>query len=104
MNKFHNRKKNGFDSVKEFNRYRDLMLLQKAGKISGLSRQIRFDLLPPQYDGDKCVLRGCYYVADFTYWENGNFIVEDCKGYKTPDYVIKKKLMYYFHNILIKET
>lgn len=104
MSKYGNKKSGGFDSLKELGRYRELQLLERAGKIQGLTRQVRFDLLPAQYDGKKCIFRGVYYVADFTYWQDGKFIVEDCKGFRTEVYKIKAKMMYYFHRIRIKET
>lgn len=104
MNKYYNKKKDGFHSIKEYKRYQELLLLQRAGKICGLDRQVRFELIPPQYDGKKCVYRAVNYYADFVYWEDGKFIVEDVKGYKTKDYNIKAKLMYYMHHIKIRET
>ena len=104
MSKYHNRKYRGFDSVKEAKRYSELLLLQKAGKISGLSRQVSFELIPAQYQDGKCIERSCKYVADFTYWEDGRFIVEDCKGFKTDTYVIKRKLMLWRQKIRIRET
>ena len=104
MSKYGNQKWGGFDSKKERLRYQELLLLEKAGKIQGLTRQVRFELIPSQYDGKKCVERACNYIADFTYWKDGEFIVEDCKGFRTKDYIIKRKLMYYFRNIRIKET
>lgn len=104
MNKYGNKKWGGFDSKKERLRYQELLLLEKAGKIQGLTRQVRFELIPSQYDGKKCVERACNYIADFTYWKDGEFIVEDCKGFRTKDYIIKRKLMYYFRKIRIKET
>lgn len=104
MSKYRNQKWGGFDSKKERLRYQELLLLEKAGKIQGLTRQVRFELIPSQYDGKKCVERACNYIADFTYWVDGEFIVEDCKGFRTKDYIIKRKLMYYFRKIRIKET
>ena len=102
-NKFGNRKVtvNGetFDSMKEFQRYGVLKLLQRAGKISDLQRQVSFELIPKQ-EGE----RACNYVADFVYQEDGKRVVEDCKGFKTDVYKIKKKLMLYVHGIRIKET
>ena len=102
--KYHNHKGGGFDSRKEFNRFAELSLLQRAGKISDLQRQVRFTLLPAQYKDGKCVYRSVTYIADFVYTENGQKVVEDVKGFKTPEYIIKKKLMYYIHGILVKET
>ena len=98
-----------FDSGREAERYAQLKLLQKAGKISGLSLQVRFDLLPAQYaetcgeyytkgpkkgqpKRGKCVEKAVTYVADFVYCENGRMIVEDAKGCRTKDYIIKRKL------------
>lgn len=88
-----------FDSVKEFHRWGCLRLLERAGKISDLKRQVSFELIPKQ-DGE----RACTYVADFVYYEDGKMVVEDCKGFKTDVYRIKKKLMLWVHGISIKET
>ena len=88
-----------FDSVKEFHRYGVLRLLERAGKISDLKRQVSFELIPKQ-DGE----RACTYVADFTYYEDGKLVVEDCKGFKTEVYRLKRKLMLWVHGIRIKET
>lgn len=104
MSKYHNRKSGGFDSLKEKKRYYELAILERAGKIQGLTRQVRFELIPAQYRNGKCVERAVSYIADFTYWQNGNFVVEDTKGFKTDVYRIKKKLMLERHNIIIKET
>lgn len=104
MSKYHNQKKDGFDSLKERKRYYELMLLERAGKINRLERQIRFELIPAQYQNGKCIERRCDYVADFCYWENGKYVVEDCKGFRTDVYKIKRKLMLWRHNIRIKET
>lgn len=93
-----------FDSQKELNRYGELRLLQRAGKISGLDRQVRFELIPAQYENGKCVFREANYYADFVYWENGKFVVEDVKGVKTPEYILKAKLMFQNYHIKIRET
>ena len=88
-----------FDSVKEYHRWGCLRLLERAGKITDLKRQVKFELIPKQ-EGE----RACYYIADFTYMENGELVVEDCKGFKTDVYKIKKKLMLMEHGIRIRET
>jgi hypothetical protein len=88
-----------FDSQKEYNRWCNLRLLERAGKITDLKRQIPYELIPKQ-DGE----RACTYVADFVYYEDGNLVVEDCKGFCTEAYRIKRKLMLLVHNIKIKET
>lgn len=110
MNKYHNKKitRDGetFDSVKEYRRWFELKLLERAGKITYLKRQNTFTLIPAQKDPatNKVIERSCDYIADFTYWQDGQFIVEDTKGYKTKDYIIKRKLMLWVHGIRIKEV
>ena len=127
-NKFNARKvvtaEGVFDSHKEYERYLQLRLLERCGKIFKLERQAVFTLIPVQYetyeryskktgkrlkDGKRCIEKGCVYKADFLYYDNhGNQIVEDCKGYKKGAaydlFCIKRKLMLWVHGIKIKET
>lgn len=107
VNKYHSRKitRDGetFDSVKEYNRWCELKLLERAGKIHELKRQFKFVLIPAQYIDGKCVERECSYYADFVYYQDGCLIVEDTKGFKTTEYIIKRKLMLWNHDIRIKE-
>ncbi len=104
-----------FDSKKEANRYRELLLLEKAGAISDLQRQVKFLLIPAQREPDTIGVRGgihigkllekeCAYYADFVYTENGKAVVEDTKGIRTADYIIKRKLMLHVHGIQIREV
>lgn len=106
--KYHNKKVtiNGetFDSKKEAARWQELLLLQRAGKISHLNRQVAYELIPSQYIDGTCVERAVKYVADFVYKENGQLIVEDTKGMRTPEYIIKRKLMLSVYGIRIKEV
>lgn len=88
-----------FDSRHEADRWVELKILQRAGVISQLKRQVRFDLVPP-LSGE----RGVSYYADFTYLQNGKLVVEDAKGYKTPEYIIKRKLMLWIRHIKIREV
>lgn len=113
MSKYHNRKVtvNGevFDSVKEANRFRELLLLLRAGEITELQRQVTFNLVPPQKgldgNGQTRSERSIKYVADFTYKDrNGNTVVEDTKGVRTKEYVIKRKLMLFVRGICITEV
>ena len=108
-----------FDSKKEASRYEELLLLQKAGAISGLRRQVRYVLIPAQREWcDEIYTRGenkgknkpgkvlereFTYIADFVYYQNGEVVVEDTKGFRTKEYIIKRKLMLYMHHIRIKE-
>lgn len=104
-----------FDSVKEYKRYCELRLLEKAGAISNLQRQVEFELIPTQREPDtigarggikkgKVIEKAVTYVADFTYKENGSLVVEDVKGYRTKEYILKRKMLLHFHGIRIKET
>lgn len=109
--------------MKEARRYEQLLLLSKAGEITDLQCQVKFELLPPQYetyerysktgerlkDGRRLLERGIDYVADFVYTDkNGERIVEDTKGFKRGAayqiFTIKRKLMYSIHGIRIKEV
>ena len=93
-----------FDSHKEMRRYQELLLMEKAGAISNLRRQVKYILIPSQRVNKKVVERECSYVADFVYEENGETIFEDTKGYRTESYKIKRKLMFWYHGIRIKEV
>lgn len=97
-----------FDSKKEAKRYRELKLMEDAGMISRLERQVKFDLLPNQKDPDgKVIERKVQYVADFVYMKNGKVCVEDVKGYRDGGayrvFVIKRKLMLYRFGLVVKE-
>lgn len=93
-----------FDSKKEANRWFELVLLQKAGQVTDLKRQVKYELIPSQRVDGKVAERACTYVADFVYKQNGKTVVEDTKGFKTKDYIIKRKLMLYIHGIRIVEV
>ena len=93
-----------FDSRREYDRYRELVLLVRAGKIHDLVRQVKFELVPAQREGKKVVERAVYYIADFVYWEGDEMIVEDAKGVRTDVYIIKRKLMLQEHGIKIREV
>lgn len=92
-----------FDSKKEYKRYLELLSMQKSGLISDLQRQVRYCLIPSQKEDKRVVERPVYYVADFVYEENGKNVVEDTKGFKTSEYIIKRKLMLFIHGIKVKE-
>lgn len=122
-NKYHARKcvLNGieFDSRKEAQRYSELILLQRAKEITNLQRQVKFVLIPAQYEvyerygkngkelkpGKRLIEKECSYVADFVYVDkDGKLVVDDAKGMKTKDYIIKRKLMLFIHGIRVKEV
>lgn len=105
--KYHSRKitRDGitFDSVKEYRRWCELSLLERAGTIQNLKRQVKFELIPSQRVDGKVIERPCTYIADFVYTENGKMVVEDTKGFRTTDYIIKRKLLLWVHGIRIQE-
>lgn len=120
-NKYHNQKieRDGiiFASFREARRYTELKLLERAGEIYDLKLQEKFILIPAQREPDtvgkrggkikgKLLEREVSYLADFTYKKTGTneLVVEDTKGMKTKDYIIKRKLMLYVHGIRIREV
>lgn len=114
-NKYHAIRTAGCASRKEARRRWELEIEQRAGRISGLQCQVPFELIPTQREPDTVGPRGgrrpgrvkeqkCVYVADFVYYRNGERIVEDSKGVRTPEYIIKRKLMLWVHGIEILET
>lgn len=116
-----------FGSKREAHRYAELRLLERSGHITDLQTQVPFELIPAQYEdvptgeyykiGEKkgqpkikrvCVEQSVVYVADFVYTENGKKVVEDTKGCRdgiTYNYfVLKRKMMLYFHGIRVREV
>lgn len=123
MSKYHSKKVvvDGitFDSKREANRHKELLLLERAGVISNLRRQVTFELIPAYYEeferyspktgkrlknGRRCVEKAVTYKADFVYMKDGRNVVEDTKGVRTTDYIIKRKLMRHIHGVSITEV
>ena len=80
-----------FDSKKEANRYFELKMLERAGKIKELKLQPKF-LLQDGFERDGKKYRAIFYIADFEYIKDGKRIVEDVKGVRTDVYKLKKKM------------
>jgi hypothetical protein len=98
-----------FDSGHEAKRWSELVLMQRAGEISGLSRQtvFRFQIAGRElrYKAKKKLGRAVRYEADFDYFdETGTYVVEDAKGVRTREYKLKWALMQLFHGIEVKEV
>lgn len=95
MNKYRNKKiqigRYVFDSIAEGKRYRELALLERAGKIKNLELQPRF-LLQESFKKNGKTYRKIEYIADFQYIENEKTIVEDVKGIQTNVFKLKHKL------------
>ena len=126
MNKYGNKKVvvdgEVFDSKREALRYRELQLLLRCGAISDLRRQVTYELIPVQREAStrvyskgrkkgqpiegKVIEKAVTYIADFVYIDNatGKTIVEDSKGFHTKDYILKRKMLLYFHGIKIQEV
>lgn len=119
--KYHNGKvetpEGRFDSQREYMRWCVLKRLQEDGVITDLERQKKFVLIPAQREPDsrgkrggikkgKIIERECTYIADFAYYDKkaDKYVVEDAKGFRTKDYIIKRKLMLWVHNVRIYET
>lgn len=96
-----------FDSKKEAERFAELRYKQMGKLISGLECQVKYELIPNQRDENgKVIERAVTYIADFVYTDlkTGEQIVEDTKGVKTKEYIIKRKLMLHVHGIRIREV
>ena len=96
-----------FDSVKEYSRWQELKLLLRAGEIYDLQRQVPFVLIPIQKDErGRVIEREVRYIADFTYRNtiDHRLVVEDTKGMKTKEYILKRKMMLYRNGIRIQEV
>ena len=87
-----------FASGREARRYMDLKLLQCAGEISGLELQPVFPLIVDGVQVGK-------YLADFRYYKaDGELVIEDSKGFKTPTYRLKKRIVEAQYGIEVKEV
>ena len=119
-NKYGNRKTGGYDSKAEARRGAELEMLQAAGEICNLRKQVKFVLIPAQYEASdeiyqrgphkgerkpgKLIEREVSYLADFVYVnKDGDTIVEDVKGMRTKEYILKRKMLLFFHGIRVVE-
>lgn len=111
-NKFHAHRTLGYASKKEARRAAELHLLASRGLITALREQVPFELIPAQRAPDGTLLeRPCSYVADFVYRDPSqpdadgqpSLVVEDTKGLRTPEYIIKRKLLLFRRHIRIRE-
>ena len=81
-----------FDSKKEAARAAELKEWEAKGEIGDLQFQVKFELLDGfVFAGRK--IRPICYIADFVYRYKGKIVIEDVKGYKTPDYKLKAKMV-----------
>lgn len=94
------RQKHIHDSVKEARRCNELRLMELGigdrNGIKDLKQQPEFVLQEGfEFRGKK--YRPIKYRADFSYFDKelGRYIVEDTKGFRTRDYMIRKRLLLY---------
>ena len=86
-----------FDSKWESERYGQLKAMERGGIVTDLELQVKYDIVIND-------IKICRYIADFVYKEESpsgeiKKIVEDAKGFETPEFKLKKKLMKAVHNI-----
>lgn len=96
-----------YRSQRERDRHQQLLLMQRAGHIAGLIREVTFTLANGvRIEGEKRARPALRYIADFVYSDIklGRIIVEDAKGVQTPVYRVKKHLMKSVHNIDVREA
>lgn len=106
-----------FQSKREARRWLELKNMEANGLISGLQRQKKFVLIPAQYEPDtkgprggrikgKLLEREVAYYADFVYFDEHekDFVIEDTKGVRTAEYIIKRKLMLWLNGYQIREV
>lgn len=106
MSKYGNVQSGANASKREAKRGVELRLLEKAGEITELREQQKFKLLPTQYDQyGRCIERAVTYTCDYSYrTKHGHFLCEDAKGVRTQQYILRRKMMLYFHGIRVREV
>ena len=93
-----------FDSAREASRWCQLRLMERAGELWSLSRQVPFRLVPAEKGPDGRKLRELRYIADFVYKDVRGWHVEDSKGFRTKEYQLKKRLMWHYYGIKVEEV
>lgn len=99
MTKYHAKRSGGFASKKEHRVIADLQLQEKLGLIKNLRLQVSFELTPKV--GKE---RSSQYIADAVFEENGKEVVLDAKGFRTPLYILKRKVLRMRYGIEIREV
>lgn len=84
-----------FDSRREAKRWSDLKILERAGKIEHLCRQVTYNLVcGVKLHGAKRARPAIRYIADFVYQDDDGYVViEDAKGFDTSEARLKRHLM-----------
>ena len=96
-----------YRSYRERDRHQELLLMQRAGLIAGLCREVAFVLAPGvKIEGEKRARPALRYFADFVFSDvrSGLVVVQDAKGMQTPAYRLKKHLMATVHGVHVQEV
>lgn len=94
-----------FDSKAEARRWGELRLLERAGQINGLERQVSIELAPSvKYEGEARAKPALRIVVDFAYMERGSRVLEDTKGMRTAVFQVKRHLLKAFHGLELRLT
>lgn len=95
-------------SKSEFWRFAELLEMQRRGLISGLQRQVKYEIIPAIRVQKEIALKtktkvvervdekAAHYTCDFQYTQDGVLVIEDAKSEATrkeKDYVLRRKLM-----------
>ncbi len=92
-----------FDSGREAKRWQELKLLERAGRISKLERQVTYILAPSvKILGEKRARPALRLKIDFRYVEDGQTIADDAKGYSDTAFRIRQHLMKSVHGIDVR--
>ncbi len=94
-----------FASRKEAAQYSKLKMMEQNGLIRGLELQPKFPLLIRPFDQTEPPVQVGNYIADFAYTDGKTgLVVIDVKGFKTPVYRLKKKIVEALYGITITEV
>ena len=88
---------------KRKNYYCELKILRMAGEVIDFERQVTFELQPKFRHSGKTE-RAIKYIADFVIkYKDGRTVVVDTKGFKTKEYLLKRKMLLYKYPDMIFE-
>jgi hypothetical protein len=94
-----------FDSKREAQRWCELRMLLRAGRISDLERQVAYVLAPGvKFAGARRAQPALRLVVDFRYREAGRLVLEDVKGVVTTAFTIKRHLLKAVHGLDVRLT
>ena len=94
-----------FDSLREAARWQELQLLERAGHIRGLQRQVSYELAPSvKFEGAKRAQPPLRLIVDFAYTEKDRRVLEDTKGFVTPVFTAKRHILKHLTGLDVRVT